>query len=100
MNAILDLLHAVPPAAGVAIGLVLGFGLGLVHFTTLKHVAALYTSGAKVWRVLGLQLLRFALLALVLIVVAQLGALPLLAAAAGILVARQIVIRRNRAEAS
>ena len=96
MNGVFDMVQSLSPGAGSAIGLVIGLLLGLVHFATLKRVAALYTSGGGIGKALALQLARFALLAFVMIGVAQLGPMPLIAAAAGMLAGRWVILRRNR----
>lgn len=96
MNGIFDIAQGLSPAAGAVIGFVVGLLLGLVHFATLKRVAVLYTSGGGIGKALALQLARFALLAFVMIGVAQLGPMPLIAAAAGMLAGRWVVLRRNR----
>jgi len=86
---------SLPPLAGAVIGLVVGLGLGLVHFATLKKVTALYLSGAATLRVAGLQLARFVLLAAALALLALWGGLPLLSGALGVLAGRAIVLRRS-----
>jgi F1F0 ATPase subunit 2 len=87
------------PLFATALGFVLGFAAGLVHFATLRQVTALYLGGGALPRALGLQLLRLALLAGVLVLLARLGAGPLLAGALGVLIARAMVLRRARKEA-
>jgi F1F0 ATPase subunit 2 len=71
-----------------------GFALGYGHFATLKPITDAFAEGA-VARALGLQLLRWIVLVVVLIVCARFGALPLLLAALGLLVARAVVLRRS-----
>ncbi len=73
--------------------LVAGALLGLWHFLSLRRTAQELARG-RILRSLGLQLLRFALTAsaLALIALAS-GALPLLATMGGLLVARTAVLR-------
>lgn len=87
-----------PPLALGVLGLAGGFGLGLVHFASLGRVLALYASGAPAWKALALTLGRFGLLALVLAGLAALGAVPLLAGAVGILIARGVILRRVKGQ--
>ncbi len=75
-------------AAGAALGAVFLFLLS-------RTVAAVQIPGARLSAV-AYAVLRFALAAGVLILAAQQGALPLLAALAGFLVTRFVVIRRVR----
>ena len=69
-----------------------GILLGVVHFGSLWWNARLYTGRGAVLA-LVLQLVRLGLLVVVLAVLAKLGAGPLLAAAAGLLVARLLLVR-------
>ncbi len=84
------------PLTEALVGFALGLALGLVHFLSLRTVTALYLDGGSTLRALALQLIRLALLGGGLVALALLGALPLLTGAAGVLVARQIVLRRSR----
>lgn len=74
----------------------LGLAAGLLHFHLLRWNTALFVSGglARAFGVLGL---RLAILACVLVFVAWQGALPLLLAALGVMLARQVVVHRTRA---
>jgi hypothetical protein len=70
-----------------------GLLLGGASFAALRLNTALYLSGG-VWRSLALHLARIALVALGLVVVArQGGAGPLLAGAAGLVMARWVAVR-------
>lgn len=73
----------------------LAFGLlaGGVHFALLRWNAALYGRRERLGWALVLHVLRLAGTAALLVVVARLGAMPLLLAAAGIVIARPIVVR-------
>ncbi|WP_052223443.1 N-ATPase subunit AtpR [Novosphingobium malaysiense] len=77
--------------------LVGGFVLGLVHFGTLASVSEDYLAG-RTTRALALHLLRMAVMVAALIGLVQLGAMPLLAGALGIVAARAVVLRRTRRE--
>ncbi|WP_201455749.1 N-ATPase subunit AtpR [Tropicimonas marinistellae] len=78
----------------------LGFGLGVaagyVHFASLKRVTRLFLVGAHLWRAVGLQLARLAALAALMVALALLGVSALLAGMIGVIVAREIVLRRVR----
>ncbi|WP_353476225.1 ATP synthase subunit I (plasmid) [Salipiger sp. H15] len=78
------------------LALCLGFALGLWHFASLRRVTALYLGAGPAWRALTLQIGRLALLAAGLAGLALLGALPLLAGTPGLLLARQVMLRRVR----
>nr|WP_255569322.1 ATP synthase subunit I [Neoroseomonas alba] len=90
-------MDAPPVTAGtlfaVAIGLATGAVLGLVHFATLRWTTDLYL-GKGIAYGFGLQILRFAVLGLVLFALARLGAAALLSGALGLLVMRRIVLKR------
>ncbi|MCP1335071.1 N-ATPase subunit AtpR [Futiania mangrovi] len=77
--------------AGVA-----GFAAGWLHFRTLLPLTERILE--RDWRAVGLQVLRLALLAGFLVLCAQAGLFPLLAAAAGVFAARAMVIRKVRRE--
>lgn len=88
-----------PLAASVLIATAcagLGVGLGLVHFRGLWWNTRMLADGRPARRVIASMLSRFALLAVVLVLLAHAGALPLLATALGLLVGRQLVVRRVR----
>ena len=76
-------------------GLAVGSLLGLAHFGMLWWNVGFFASGGLP-KAFALQLLRFGVLAAVLYGVAQFGALALLCAALGILIARSIILRRMR----
>jgi hypothetical protein len=86
----LELDPAAGLAAGLVIGLAAGFMLGLVHFRTLRLVSDRLVQGDIT--AIALQLGRFVVLAVALFGLAKLGAVPLLAAMAGIIVARGRVV--------
>ncbi|MGB7973012.1 MAG: ATP synthase subunit I [Roseiarcus sp.] len=73
-----------------------GFGLGMVYFRGVWWNARLFASGGRVTAAIALGLGRFILLGGLLALAALEGALPLLAMALGVLVARPLVMRRVR----
>lgn len=75
----------------------IGGALGAASFLLLRVNARLYLETTAVWRPVALQLLRLALLGLILAVIAHAGAFPLLSALAGFLIARSIVLGRRGA---
>lgn len=75
--------------------LALGFGAGLLHFHLLRWNTRLFVAVGAPWAI-GAQVLRLAALALVLLVIASHGAAALLFAAFGVMLARQLVLRRAR----
>ncbi|HME27772.1 MAG TPA: ATP synthase subunit I [Acetobacteraceae bacterium] len=85
MTALLDSLCF---AAGVAVG--------LLHFLLLRWNTRLFIT-AGVPRAIGIQALRLVVLAGVLLLAARFGAVPLLLTALGVMMARQIVVRRSQA---
>lgn len=94
-GSILSGLAAAHPVAAAAGGLAIGIAAGAAYFLSLRFNTALYLQG-RPGPAAGLQLLRLGLLALVLAGVSLCGALPLLAAAAGLLLARRQIVRRAR----
>jgi F1F0 ATPase subunit 2 len=86
-------MQAGSPAAAV-LGFIVGALLGLIHFGTLWWNTQAYTSGGNPFRALAVQILRFALLGIVFVGIAKLGAFPLLAGALGLLVSRGLLLRR------
>lgn len=81
------------PVAGAAFGMAVGALLGLIHFGSLWWNTTLYARGGA-GAALMIQLARFAVLVLVLAGLARLGAVPLLAGAAGLIAVRHLVVRR------
>lgn len=84
-NAI-EMIHA---AAGLAVGILLGFA----YFTSLHRNVRLFAEGRLAAAGL-LQALRFLLLGSILAVMARFGAFALLACAGGLLIGRHLVLRR------
>ena len=77
------------------VALVAGAVLGAAHFFSLRWSVALIRDRRTALGV-GLQALRFVVLAVALALIARRGAWPFLAAAAGILAARSALIWRAR----
>jgi len=96
MNGFLSSIPHLDPVPGIALGLVAGVLLGFVHFGSLWWNTKLFTEGTGMIRVLIVQVGRFAVLATVFFILAELGAAALLAGMAGLLVSRQVVLRRFR----
>jgi F1F0 ATPase subunit 2 len=69
-----------------------GLATGATHFALLRWNTRLYLTGGLMQAV-GAQLLRLASIALPLCMAAWNGALPLLLAASGVMVARFLVLR-------
>jgi len=80
---------------GFAAGwLAAGMVIGAFHFLSLHWNVRMLATGRSLLPVMAIQLGRFAVIAIVLAVIAAyFGALPLLAATAGILAARTVVTR-------
>jgi F1F0 ATPase subunit 2 len=74
--------------------LTLGALIGAFHFLTLRWNVGMFATGQSLPLALAIQLVRLAVIAGVLAVIANhFGALPLLVAAAGILATRTAVVR-------
>lgn len=71
-----------------------GFALGWIHFASLSRVADLFVAGRL--SAVALQVARLAALGAFFWIGAQQGAVTLIAGAAGVLAARQLVLRRAR----
>jgi F1F0 ATPase subunit 2 len=73
-----------------------GTVIGAVHFLSLRWNVQMLTAGRSLLPVVAVQLGRFAAMAVVLASITRsFGALPLLAAALGILMARTIIVRKE-----
>lgn len=79
-------------------GLAAGFALGVLHFATLSRVTDMLLSG-PVLLPMVLQLARFGVLGAAMYGLALLGAVPLIAAAIGITLARVVIVRRTKGTA-
>jgi len=84
------------PLVSVGAWFAVGAVIGAFHFVTLRWNVSMFAARQSLLLPLGVQLVRFALMAVLLAVVARyFGALPLLVAAFGILATRTIVVRRE-----
>lgn len=79
----------------VFLGLLVGAAVGYVFFTSLHRNVQKLVTGSVVPALLG-QLLRFGLLAPVLFLLANWGAIPLLAGTVGLTFVRYLVVHRLR----
>jgi F1F0 ATPase subunit 2 len=81
----------------LAVGwLAAGMVIGAVHFLSLRWNVRMLTADRPLLPIVAIQLGRFATLAVVLALITQTsGALPLLAAALGILAARTVIVRKE-----
>ncbi len=88
------------PTWAMALSLVLhlgaGFGVGLLYFRGVWWNARLFASGGRVPTAIALGLGRFIILGGLMALAALEGALPLLAMALAVLIARPLVMRRVR----
>ena len=82
-------------SAALLFAFALGAGLGVAHFLSLWWSVALMRDNRAGLGV-ALQLLRFVVLAVALVVVAKQGASLFLAAAAGVVVARLVLTQHAR----
>lgn len=94
MAALSAALPSFSPLAGAAVGLGVGLAAGCAYFAALWWNTRLYLAGGRVALAVALQAGRFALLLIAMVVLAALGALPLLMGAVGLLVARTFIVRR------
>lgn len=83
--------------AGIAFSMAfVGFAFGLAYFAALRQTAALFASGSGWLAPSALTVGRIGAITLVLTAAAKLGALPLLAAFLGFLLARAVALRLVR----
>ncbi|WP_210248570.1 ATP synthase subunit I [Rhizobium sp. RU35A] len=85
---------AAAPLAAL-IGFAAGLALGLLHFLTLKRNTEFFAQG-RFGRAFLLQLVRFGLLIVVMVVMAKIGAVALLAGLSGLLLSRALILKRER----
>ena len=76
-----------------ALWLLLGLAGGATYFALLRRNASLYLQSSVLLQAIGLQVLRLAMIASLLGLVAWQGALPLLLVALGIVLVRPLVLR-------
>jgi len=88
----LDLLVRVPL---LVLHLAIGIGVGVLHFRAIRESARQLVEAGNVRRVAALTVGRLAVTGAVLIIAALEGALPLVAAAAGLMIGRQAVLGKK-----
>ena len=93
------IIEHLPVAAQVPAGFIAGLLAGLLHFWTLRRNVQMLAFGSRS-KALAMQGARLGALLLILFVLAKLGPWTLLCGALGVLVARSILLRRVRMEAS
>jgi F1F0 ATPase subunit 2 len=89
----------VPIAISLALHLAGGAAIGALHFGSLWWNARLFERAGRVRTLLAAMVVRFTLLGGVLTAVSFEGAMPLLATALGVLLARSVALRRVRVAA-
>jgi F1-F0 ATPase (N-ATPase) AtpR subunit len=75
----------------------LGGIAGAISFLLLWVNVRLYSAAGSAWKAIALHAARVGTLAVVLVAISRAGAIPLLAALAGILIVRSIVLHWQRA---
>ncbi len=82
--------HALTAGGWLAVGIV----IGALHFLALQWNTRLFVSGLSVALAIGTQLVRYAVTAAALVFIARYtGAIALLIATLGILIARTVILR-------
>lgn len=81
-------------AVGVAVAVAAGFALGLAYFAALRANVRLYADGRPA-AALAVHAARTAVVVAAAVAAARAGAVPLLAALAGFVAARTVVVRRT-----
>jgi len=76
----------------------LGFALGVFYFLTMRRTVRLHTEHAAAGLIVAHYAVRIVAAVLVFLFAARAGALPLLVAFAGFVVARLAVLRRVKGE--
>ncbi len=87
-------------AASLALHLTIGVALGIAYFSALWWNARLFATGLRAGTAIVLITGRLVLLSGLLALAALQGAVPLLATAFGVLLARSLVLRRYRGSMS
>lgn len=86
----------IPHLLAAGAWLVAGAAIGTLYFLTLRWNAAMFAAGRSPVLAMAMQIARFAAIAAMLAVIAaHFGALPLLVATAGVLLARTVIVRRG-----
>jgi F1F0 ATPase subunit 2 len=87
-------LDLITPAQSVGAWLAFGLLVGAFYFLTLRWTVRMFAAARPLLLPLGLQLIRFGLIAVILATITwSFGALPLLMATMGILIMRTIIVR-------
>lgn len=86
-----------PQAATLILWLLSGIVAGAAHFALLRWNAGLYLFRGGALRAVAVQVLRMAVTGVLLVFAAWHGALPLLTAAIGVLLARMLVLHTTAA---
>jgi len=87
-------LNQIPPVVSASAWLCSGMLVGAFHFLMLRWTVQMFAVARPLLLPLGLQFIRFVLMAALLATIANfLGALPLLVATMGMLIARTIIVR-------
>ena len=76
---------------------VAGTCVGFAHFDMLREIANIFIAAGSPLRLIALYLARFLATGAVLYLAGRIGALPLLASLAGVVAAREFVVRRSGA---
>jgi F1F0 ATPase subunit 2 len=92
----LDSLPAWAIPLSLAAHLAAGIVLGILYFCSLWWNVRRFTGGGRATTIIALMIGRFALLGGLLMLASLEGALPLLMAALGVLIARSIIMHRVR----
>ena len=71
-----------------------GIATGGLHFALLRRNIVIYLRGNGIWRAVAMQAARFSAVAGLFALAAMHGAMPLLSAAIGVLIARHFVVYR------
>ena len=75
-------------------GIAIGAGIGATHYYLLWRNVEMLVSSQSLKRAMALQIIRLFLTGAALYLIARFGALPLVAAALGLVGARVVVVRR------
>jgi F1F0 ATPase subunit 2 len=76
------------------LGLLVGIVAGFAHFGSLWWNTRIFAQSGSMLAAFAIQFARFGLLVAVFVLLSRFGALPLLAGALGLLIARQVLLKR------
>jgi F1F0 ATPase subunit 2 len=91
-----DMMPAWVGMLALAVHLGAGFALGIVYFRSLWWSASRFAGRASLVAIIALMIGRFVVIGAILTLASLEGALPLLATALGVLIARFVVMTRIR----